>query len=339
MSFEFSSAVNFRNLRAGRIVWSPGVNMIVGPNGSGKTNMLESLSVLSGWGTFSGRIRDAVAWGSPAAMLGARMSSGEDTAVRISSRIMIKSDDKAVSCTELRIAVPSLTFLPGDIDLTDGSPSVRRTFVDKLCALCIPPYARRLAEFRMISRQRTALLRRGRNAGSTAVPFARLGGWVMDARRSVVSALRGISGTSSLSAIPFDFRMLPETNGGGEMFISSEMQTLAVRESQAMRPLCGPGRDDLEITCTDGRHASGALSRGQKRRLVMSLLLTAGRMIESRLRRQPVLLFDDIASELDAGAKEAVASALVGCGWQVFVTGTENMFADSAGVNIHTLGC
>ena len=94
-----------------------------------------------------------------------------------------------------------------------------------------------------------------------------------------------------------------------------------------MRPLVGPGRDDLEVTAL-GRPASESLSRGQKRRLVLALILAAGRLVEARIGRKPVLLFDDLAAELDAEGRVAAGTALAGTGWQVFLTGVEDPFPD-----------
>ena len=96
-----------------------------------------------------------------------------------------------------------------------------------------------------------------------------------------------------------------------------------------MRPVVGPGRDDLAIAA-QGRDAASSLSRGQKRRLVLSLILAAGRMVESRLGRRPVLLFDDLAAELDSEGRRAAGASLLETGWQVFVTGTEDPFGGAA---------
>ena len=78
-----------------------------------------------------------------------------------------------------------------------------------------------------------------------------------------------------------------------------------------------------------GRPASAALSRGQKRRLVVSLILIAGRFVGTYLRAQPVLLLDDLGAELDEAGRREAGSTLLGTGWQVFVTGTENPFPET----------
>lgn len=333
MRFEFSALKNFRNLKCGRYEWGPGLNLILGPNGVGKTNLLESLSILAGWGPLSARlggIRGTVAWGSPdgRALLGTRAVGEEEREVQIllSSRMTPHVDGQPISCTDLRMILPSIVFLPTGIDLIDGAPSLRRLFLDKLCALCYPLYARRLSEFRQISRHRVALLRQGKSPRGTTLPFAQIGGWIMEARRRVVLCLLELNENPNIS-----LSVTPRIEGGGAECLLAALKETSERELHALRPLVGPGRDDLEITVLDAegsisRPASECLSRGQKRRLVLSLILMSGRLIERQLRRKPILLFDDLAAELDVENRQRAGELLFKTGWQVFVTGTEDPF-------------
>ena len=126
---------------------------------------------------------------------------------------------------------------------------------------------------------------------------------------------------------PFVLRAEPEIPGSGSDFLLAALEATAEREARACRPLAGPHRDDLVVSCL-GRPASAALSRGQKRRLVVSLILMAGRFVGTYLRARPVLLLDDLGAELDAAGRREAGSALLGTGWQVFVTGTENPFPE-----------
>ena len=340
MRFESIALRSFRNFEAAKIAWGPGLNFILGPNGSGKTNLLESLNILAGWGSLLGRTGGTVSWDSPdgRALLAARTTgeTGHEIMAALSSRMALKLDGKHVNCTELRLVIPSFTFLPTDVDLIDGPPSVRRVFMDKLCALCFPPYARRLSEFHQVYRHRAALLRDRRDACGTDIPFAQLGGWIMESRRVVLSHLldapRSLCGGED---VPFSLAAQPELPAGsnGPEYLLSALRALAEREARAMRPLVGPGRDDLRIL-SGGRPASEALSRGQKRRVVLSLVLMAGRLIELRLRRKPVLLFDDLWAELDAGGRRAALEALGGTGWQVFLAGTEAPVPGPSGAHV-----
>lgn len=326
MKFVYSVVRNFRNFFRRpdlRVEWDPGINLVLGRNGSGKTNLLESLSILSGWGAF-GKTGNVISWASNIyrAFAGAEVDGEENFTVsaEISSRISLKLNDKAITSTDLRLSLPSILFLTNSLNLIDGSPSARRLFIDRLCSLFYPPYAKRLAEFRYIMRTRTALLRQGKSPDRTAIPFCKLGGYIMDARRETLAHLMGL--------IPqgrFTMLFVPVVNVPGEEYLQEALRRNYGRELRAFRPLDGPNYDDIAIT-VEGRTASEALSRGQKRRLVLYMIITAGKLIALKLKRNPVLLFDDLTAELDSEGREFAYRELAKTGWQVFITAPEKPF-------------
>ena len=297
--------------------------MILGRNGSGKTNLLESLSILSGWGAF-GRTQSVITWdsGKPA-FCGVQISgeSRHTITANIASRISLRLDDKAISSTDLRLVMPSILFLTGNVNLIDGSPSARRLFIDRLCALFWPPFAKKLADFRYILRTRTILLRQGKSPERTYIPYCELGGWIMDRRREVVSMLVKMMNTER-----FTLSVVPEVRVPGDEYLRFALRRNYERELRAFRPQDGPSYDDLAITLNNGRSAGEALSRGQKRRLILFLLITSGKLTAHRMKREPVMLFDDLTAELDAEGREFVHTELAKTGWQVFITAPENPF-------------
>ena len=339
MKFDQIVLRNFRNFaRPGpsfRIDWEPGINLILGPNGSGKTNILESMSILSGWGAF-GRTRNVISWSDNTrpAFAGAEISGEEKhiLTANISSRISLRCDEKTITSTDIRLVLPSILFLTGNVNLIDGSPSARRMFIDRLCALFYPPFARKLADFRYILRTRTILLRRGKTPENTDIPYCQLGGWIMDKRREVVEQM--------MSIIPqgkFTMSVVPEVKGSSDEYLREALRRNFQREVRALRPQDGPSYDDLAITiCASRRSAIESLSRGQKRRLVLFLLITAGKLIAHRMKRKPVMLLDDLTAELDVEGREFVYRELAKTGWQVFVTAPENPFSGSVSKCYHT---
>ena len=346
MEFIETAWKGFRNLKPRRQKWCSGLNVLLGPNGSGKTNMLESMSVLCGWGAFAkNKTSSMVAWDAEEnkAFLSAQTSGERDLEVSasISTRTTLRAANDRTTYSTLRSLLPSLSFLPRDIDLLDGSPSVRRMFLDKLCALCSPLYARRLAEYKQLVRHRTAFLRQGRSPQVTVLPMVQLGGWIWANRRRVVDLLaETLLAEHELS--PFSVSITLRRQGfvgfQDEKNTTEEMAAILnaslERERHAAFPVVGPHRDDLLVSCL-GRPASTALSRGQKRRVVMAMILAAGRLIEARMRLKPILLLDDIAAELDAGGRKMLATALEATGWQIFVTGTEDHFQTSGSTLWH----
>ncbi|MBR1437203.1 MAG: AAA family ATPase [Synergistaceae bacterium] len=327
MRFDYTVLRNYRNFTGPdlRINWDSGINLILGANGSGKTNLLETLSILAGWGAFA-RTSSVISWNSPVkrAFIGAKVSGEESFTVsaEITSRISLRLNDKSVSFTDLRLSLPSVIFLTGNLALIDGAPSARRLFIDRLCALFVPPFAKRLADFKTVNRARSMLLRNGRSPSPTDEDYCRLGGWIMDIRREVLGQLSAMMSGGKLTLL-----FLPDISSG-ESYLREKLASNHEREIYAQRPLFGPNYDELAITITENaRPASEALSRGQKRRLILFMILTAGRLIAERLKRKPVLLLDDLTAELDSKGRQRVLTELLNTGWQVFITAPEKPFS------------
>ncbi len=332
MRFNYSVVRNFRNFSINKnpelkIKWDPGINLILGSNGSGKTNLLESLSILSGWGAFS-KTSNLISWDNNEnfrAFVGAEVSGEENfnVSATISSKISLRLNDKMISFTDLRLILPSIIFLTSNANLIDGSPSVRRLFIDRLCALFFPPYAKMLSDFKYITKTRTILLRQNRSADRTTIPYCKLGGWIMDRRREVVEMLKSLMPQKKFT---LDFQ--PSIKISSEEYLLDEIQRNYKRELQIQRPLCGANFDDLVITLSENnKPASISLSRGQKRRLILYLIITSGKLIAMKLKREPILLLDDFTAELDKENRELTYKELVKTKWQVFLTAPEKPFA------------
>ncbi|MBR1486935.1 MAG: DNA replication/repair protein RecF [Synergistaceae bacterium] len=340
MKINYSVVKNFRNFSGPELKfeWDPGINLILGANGSGKTNLLESLSVLCGWGAFT-RTQNLISWNNPnsTSFVFSEMSGEEKfhVSASISSRIALKVNDKTISFTDLRLLVPSIIFLTSEINLIDGAPAVRRAFIDRLCALLFAPYAKKLADFKYIMRSRTALLREEKSPEPTTRLFYELGGWIMDRRREVANLLKTVMLQNN-----FDLEFLPKIENNGERFLKNFLKDKKYleRERAAFRPLIGPNYEELAITLYDsGRTASEALSRGQKRKLILNMIIHSGKLIKLRLRRDPILLFDDLTAELDKNGREWTCQKLLETGWQVFITAPENPFEIEKQLKIRNL--
>ena len=361
MKFSETAWKGFRNLRPRRQRWCPGLNVLLGPNGAGKTNLLESLSVLSGWGAFPslGKTSSLVAWDVDGAFLAAAAAGEREftAEARVGARISLRAGNERVTHSELRALLPSLAFLPQDVGLLEGAASVRRRFLDRLCALVSPLYARRLAEYKQLVRQKTVLLRQSRAGAALrglTSPMAQLGGWIRWSRAEAAAFFFNFFGAlkdEPSGLLPFEAELSLEFRDYHE---ERTIKTLALEsapslpyltgelaaaleaglglELRAGMTLVGPHRDDLTFSCL-GRPAALSLSRGQKRRMVMAAILAAGRVIEAKLRLKPILLLDDVAAELDAEGQERTGQALAASGWQVFSASAsdgKNSFGEAA---------
>lgn len=335
---------NFKNISTGEILWDEGMNLLVGKNGAGKTNCLEALHLLLGWGPLGER-KDIASWGSAETktyIVGDFFGEEEAfLALGIGGGTLVKYNGKRCSFPEIRSVAPSLAFLPSDMTLLDGTPAGRRSFLDRLCALLWPLYARRLVEFRRAVRHRTMLLRQGASLGALSKAMAPLASWLWGARASAVDALsEGLAPLSELLPSPIGLAHVRGGAGRAKDPLEDWWESLDARrekERLCCSPLVGPHRDDLAVRCGD-RPAASCLSRGQKRRASAALMIAAGRCVERRLRRSPILLLDEIASELDAAGRRITVDALRATGWQVVATAAEEVVPDWPGLTLRVDG-
>lgn len=320
---------NFKNLLPHRIQWDPGLNLITGRNGAGKTNCLEGLHLLTGWGPFGAR-RDIPQWGNeerPAYVTGS-FCGEEDLfmALVTGATTVMKCDGKRVSYPEVRARAPSLAFLPSHMALLDGPPSVRRNFMDNFCALLFPLYARWMGDYRRGVRHKTALLREGKNPKGASRAMAPLAARLWSSRDEAIGLLSlGLSSFPGLLPEPLELRH--KRGGslcGGDPLHDwrSSVEARSVEEGRSGLCLVGPHRDDLLIQ-SGGREGGVFFSRGQKRRAGAALMMAAARAVEARLKRKPLVIIDEIASELDREGREITFESLNKTGWQVIAASAE----------------
>ena len=316
--------------------WQPGFNVIIGPNGSGKTNFLEGLNLMAGWGPFERRMKisGVIKWNSGesepsgSASLWGRVRGEESSEVFASlhSRCQLKCDGKLAGAAEMRRKIPVMSFMPWHMSLLKGGASYRRQLLDMIGALVSVPYARILHDYRVILRQKTVLLRNRREPRAADRLLVSLGSWLWAAREEILKMLRdGMNKYSELLPSPIDFFF--KRGGGGldenpsEDFKKS-LRAAGEREFYAKQPLVGPQRDDVEFKC-GGVEAAAALSRGQSRRTVAALMLASASAVERRLGKKPVMIFDEITSELDESGRFMTVEALRGTGYQIFAATTD----------------
>lgn len=255
--------------------------------------------------------------------------------------------------------VPTVTFAPDDLDLVLGSPSVRRRFLDIMLSQTDRRYLGHLSRYARILAQRNSLLK----SPGVSMPaiddqfsywdeqLVALGAYIIAARSRVVGLLNDLAGrqfhalspasgdlgityASTLSATESWWQGLA---GDGRDLLDGAQRVGSLFESQLRRSrhsdlargatLVGPHRDDLELTL-DGRTIARFGSRGQQRLAVMAIKLAELTQAEQTLGHRPVLLLDDILSELDPHHREALLSAVAG-GGQAFITTTEAEMVDT----------
>jgi len=344
MYFSETYFHNFRNICGERREWSPGINIIVGPNGAGKTNFLEGLNLLSGWGPLekNAKMANIVSWSSasqPASLWG-RVCGEEpfDIFASLRARCQLKRGDKTTAASDMRRGVPLLSFMPSHMSILKGGASYRRHLLDMTGVLVSVSYSKILRDYRIMLRQKSALLRKRADTHNADRILVSLGSWLWTAREEILKMIEASARNfSDLLPRPMDFFF---SRGGGGMDdtpaddFRKSLKRACERERASGIPLVGPQRDDVRFTC-DGMDASVVLSRGQIRRAVSVLILASALVVERRLMRKPILLFDEITSELDGPGRMREIEALIAAGCQVFATTTDT--ATYNGVEIYRM--
>jgi DNA replication and repair protein RecF len=327
---------NHRNY--GQLDLSPGpsVNVFIGPNGQGKTNLLEAVAMLAL--SSSPRARRELELVGPVAA-GSRIEAEVETgdtrreiviALEVEgerARRTIEVDGARRRAFDLPGHFRVTLFWPDDLGLVKGGPDLRRRFLNQMLVQVEPGYARALAGLRRVLEQRNSLLKRiasgdGGMGQEMLDPWneqlARVGGEIVDARARAVAELEPEAARSHARIAGERLEIFYE--GPPENLAEAVNNSLA-EDLRRGTTSVGPQRDDLRILI-DGHEARSYASQGQQRTAVVSLKLAEAALIERRTGERPVLLLDDVLSELDGERRAALLQEVAG-GGQVIVTSVE----------------
>lgn len=332
--------VNFRNIAQAELSFSPAFNLITGRNAQGKTNLLEAIYLFSLGRSFRTRnLDEAIRFGEEYffARLDGRSDAGVDFTLEAGAerggRTKVSSNGrKASGLAEIVGIIPGVIFVAEDILLASGPPAGRRAYIDYTAAQISPQYLRGIKEYRGALRQRNALLERA--ARECAAPagiepwdaaLAEKGGAIVRMRletmREIVARARTLLGEILGDAAGFDMKYVCSFNSADREPAEALAEALArVREAERRRgyTMAGPQYDDIRIFLEDAEIRRFG-SQGRKRLAALVLKLAQALTILDRRGERPVVLLDDIFSELDRETAERVRAHLADS-YQSFIT-------------------
>jgi len=330
--------LGFRNLRDSELELGPGITLLWGPNAAGKTNLLEALFTgLAGRSCRTRSDRETIAFGEPMARVEVDL---ED---EVEERTFLWSlardgerrhllDGSAITPELVDRRPPLEVFLPDRLALVKGPPAGRRSHVDRLVGALWPGRADARRRYGRALAQRNALLGRVR-AGMAPVDsldawdleLAASGSDLMDARRDAVGIMAPefAAGAAELG-LPGEaiLRYLPRSAAGSAEALTAELAER--REGDVERGYSGhgPHLDDLELSL-DGRAVRRYGSQGEQRSSLLALLFAERRALLEARRTPPLMLLDDVMSELDPDRRDLLASRLGEGDGQTLITATE----------------
>lgn len=345
------SLTGFRNYGEFRLGNVGNLTIFVGNNAVGKTNLLEALQLCTGLSSFRHPSTDQlIREGSDFARIEASISDKSRSlivsAVVEPGRRRYKLNGKFKQIVDLKGLLPAVVFTPDDLALAKGSSALKRNAIDDLGAQLTKNYYLVSRDYEKVVQYKNRLLKDEADNGliesinETLVTCAtQLAFYRIELYKRLISSLKSnylsISSGETLTSsyIPswmdFDEFVLTEGWPTRDKIKESLQETLAVKlveERARKRCLVGPHADHIELFI-DGRNVADFASQGQKRSVVLAWKLAEVEVIEDSLHQNPVLLLDDVMSELDAMRRKKLVEFVEG-DIQTFITTTTLEYFD-----------
>jgi DNA replication and repair protein RecF len=320
----------------------PGLVVITGDNGAGKTNILDAISLLApGRGLRGAPLSDAArqdgpgGWSVAAHLISAEgeVQIGTGTAAAAPERRLVRVNGAAATATALSDWLALVWLTPAMDRLFSESSGSRRRFLDRLVLALHPGHGQRVNRYEAAMRERTRLL----TADGPADPvwlagleadMAEHGAAIADARADVVAALA--AELAGATEGPFARPLIALAGNDGDD-LAARLARGRARDAAAVRALEGPHRADLIVTHAAKAMPAGSCSTGEQKALLIAIVLAHAALVARRSGRPPILLLDEIAAHLDAGRRAALYERLTAMGVQAWMTGTDPaLFADLA---------
>ena len=321
------SLVDFRSYASAEVEFAAGLTAVVGPNGQGKTNLLEAIGFVAGLGSLRGApeaalIRD----GAEAAVIRCLAESADGREIRIEAELArsrpnrVRVNGQPVARRRDLVGVLTATvFSPEDLDLVKGEPARRRRWIDGALTAVRPSLGALRSEVDRILRQRNTLLRQagGRATDDVVITLdvwdsklAAAGDELRARRQELLDALEPRIGS-------YYERIANQRGGADAGYVSSwgdgslaeALATVRRDDLRRATTTVGPHRDDVLLRIR-GLPARSHASQGEQRSLALALRLAVDAEVRERRDVQPVLLLDDVFSELDADRAAALLDAL-----------------------------
>lgn len=352
LSIDHISFLNFRSYDTFDLEDIGPLTVFVGPNAVGKTNIVEGIQLLTAQASFRhAPVEQLVHAGSDFARLSADVSDGNrqlELCLQLAEgRKKHLLNGKAKNTADLKGLVPSVTFTPDDLDLAKGSMSIRRAALDTLGSQLSANHYLIRRDYEKVLRHKNRLLK---DEASPALVEAMnetlitCGAQLACYRAALFEKLAAsmasyyteiTGGAETLEACyipswaehdPAKIETYVFSRDEARMALAQALRQRGAEERARHRSVVGPHADHIEFFI-DGKNASSYGSQGQQRSVVLAFKLAEATLIQSILHQKPVLLLDDVMSELDAARRRSLVSFISG-DIQTFITTTNLAYFD-----------
>ena len=332
---------NFRNYEYENISFSDGVNIIHGENGMGKTNILEAVYYFSYGRSFRSGGKEVIKDGEKEARISL---SFENSQRKLESDIKFLSGKrKEIYINEIELKKTSqllgnficVLFTPDEMGIIKGMPEVRRKFCDSSIMPLRPNYIKELIKYRNILVQKTALLksRQYETLDIWNEKLAETGSRIMKLRESYIERInqKAREIQNEISGGKEELNLIYNPSVKLKENYLEKLTEYKEKEKENLFCMVGVHRDDIDIFI-NGKLAKNYASQGQIRTAVLSLKLAETEIIKEETGEYPVMLLDDILSELDKSRREFLISKIKGKQIIITCTDIENYFNDNVNI-------
>ncbi len=322
----------FRSYEDSSFEFGDGVNIVVGPNASGKTNLLEAILVVGRGSSYRANDTDLImhnqTW--------SRIDAHHDHHLRVlkmkhqngTVKKEYKIDGTTLSRLTLGRMVPTVLFEPNHLQLLTRSPEQRRNFIDDIIEQTVPGFGQLRRNYRRALAQRNSLLKQAHRADQLFVwnlRISEMGGQIAERRLEFVDthssqlAVLYAKLADKSHEVSLAYHSKIAAKNYGSALLKGLEASLDIDKERGFTML-GPHRDDI-VPMLDGHPLHQAASRGETRTILLALKLLELASIEAAHGLKPILLLDDVFSELDGARRRALTEFLRD--HQTFITTTD----------------
>lgn len=340
--------MDFRKFSEQSLEWREGLHLLWGPNGEGKTSVMEAIHVLAtSRSCRSAKDAELARFGADQAAVagvGAGAAGREELKVVLGPGVRrLERNGKRVGLLGYAGALEAVFFGSGSLEIARGGPGARRRFLDRAIAAGRPSYLRTLGRYgRALRAWREAALRgaKAQELESWEEMMAGYGAEIQRERAAYVEPLAAQIGVryqalfAATESIAVRYRPSPAHAG---LAPAARLQSAVAASRHAALLAPGPQRDDMDLLI-GGHPLRAAGSAGQQRGVVLTLILWVAERTAELRGSAPILLIDDLEAELDPARAERLVEALGRMG-QVFISSTRRELADRhPGMAVYALG-
>ena len=340
---------NYRSYKDASFEFSQAVNIIVGPNASGKTNLLESILINCGESSYRAKDIELISHASDWAKIDCHTNEDIDRTIKLVRNLDNLEKTYVIGGQELkRISmqktIPAVLFEPNHLNILTESPDSRRNFLDDLLEKIVPGFKETRKQYRRVLYQRNTLLKTGysnanKNIFVWNLRLSDLGENIYSHRIKLIELINKSATEiyNSLANKKYDIEFNYVTKINNKNYSSSLIKKLEDNiKTDCERGFTsyGPHRDDFTVLI-NGHIAEESASRGEMRTLMLVCKVIEMRIIENSRGVKPIILLDDVFSELDGSRRKALTGFLKE--YQSFITTTDadiilHHFTDKANI-------